>query len=45
MTGMARVDSMDAFHKSLAIMGGFLPLHVIGPGKYSIDVSYDLAVP
>jgi len=33
----ARVDSMDAFFKNLAIIGGLLLLHLIGAGEYSID--------
>jgi putative oxidoreductase len=35
--GTGYVDSMDSFYKNLSIMGGFLLLYVIGPGKYSID--------
>jgi putative oxidoreductase len=37
-----RVDSMDSFFKDLSIMGGFLLLFVTGPGKYSIDVLFNL---
>jgi putative oxidoreductase len=37
-----RVDSMDSFFKNLSIMGGFLLLFVTGPGKYSIDVLFNL---
>jgi putative oxidoreductase len=37
VTGDAQVDSMDGFYKDLSIIGGFLLLHVTGPGKYSID--------
>ena len=45
MTGADRVDSMDSFYKNLAIMGGFLLLHMIGPGKYSIDALWSVAAP
>jgi putative oxidoreductase len=44
-TGTARVDSMDGFYKNLSIMGGFLLLHIIGAGHYSIDALYGLATP
>ena len=44
VTGAARIDSMDAFYKNLSIIGGFLLLYVIGPGKYSIDVLFGIAV-
>ena len=37
-----RVDSMDSFFKNLSIMGGFSLLFVTGPGKYSIDVLFNL---
>jgi putative oxidoreductase len=40
-----RVDSMDSFFKDLSIMGGFLLLFVTGPGKYSIDVLFNLPPP
>jgi putative oxidoreductase len=40
-----RVDSMDSFFKNLSIMGGFLLLFVTGPGKYSIDVLFNLPSP
>jgi putative oxidoreductase len=40
-----RVDSMDNFYKNLSIMGGFLLLYVIGPGKYSIDAFLGIAAP
>jgi putative oxidoreductase len=39
------VDSMDGFFKNLAIMGGFLLLAVIGPGKYSIDALIGVTAP
>jgi putative oxidoreductase len=35
--GADYVDSLDGFYKDLSIMGGFLLLSIIGPGKYSID--------
>jgi len=38
-----RVDSMDGFYKNLGIIGGFLLLYIIGPGKYSIDALYGIA--
>jgi putative oxidoreductase len=41
--GAKRVDSMDSFYKNLSIMGGFLLLFVIGPGKYSIDALCGIA--
>jgi putative oxidoreductase len=37
VTDAERVDSMDAFYKNIAIMGGFLLLTITGAGKYSID--------
>jgi putative oxidoreductase len=43
--GAERVDSMDSFFKNLSIMGGFLLLFVTGPGKYSIDVLFNLLSP
>ena len=43
--GAGYVDSMDSFYKNLSIMGGFLLLYVIGPGKYSIDVLCGIAAP
>jgi putative oxidoreductase len=45
MTGTDRVDSMDSFYKNLSIMGGFLLLYIIGPGKYSIDALFGVALP
>jgi putative oxidoreductase len=45
LKGTERVDSMDSFFKNLSIMGGFLLLFVIGPGKYSIDAWFGVAVP
>jgi putative oxidoreductase len=41
--GAGYVDSMDSFYKNLSIMGGFLLLFVTGPGKYSIDVLFNIA--
>jgi putative oxidoreductase len=38
-----KVDSMDGFYKDLSIMGGFLMLYVVGPGKYSIDALCGIA--
>jgi putative oxidoreductase len=43
VTGADRVDSMDGFYKDLSIMGGFLMLYVVGPGKYSIDALCGIA--
>ncbi len=43
--GTERVDSMDSFFKNLSIMGGFLLLFVTGPGEYSIDALFNIAVP
>jgi uncharacterized membrane protein YphA (DoxX/SURF4 family) len=34
---------MDSFFKNLSIMGGFLPLHTVGAGKYSIDALCGIA--
>ena len=45
MTGTERVDSMDSFYKNLAIMGGFLLLYMTGPGKYSFDALFGIALP
>ena len=44
-TGTDRVDSMDSFYKNLSIMGGFLLLYIAGPGKYSIDALFGIAMP
>jgi putative oxidoreductase len=43
--GADRVDSLESFYKNLSIMGGFLLLYVTGPGKYSADVLFSIAVP
>jgi putative oxidoreductase len=43
--GTDRVDNMDSFFKNLSIMGGFLLLYITGPGKYSIDALFSIAVP
>ena len=43
--GADYVDTMDSFYKNLSIMGGFLLLYVVGPGKYSIDVWCGIAAP
>jgi putative oxidoreductase len=45
MTGTERIDNMDGFFKNLGIMGGFLLLHMTGPGKYSIDALFGIAAP
>ena len=45
MTGTDRVDTMDSFYKNLSIMGGFLLLYITGPGKYSIDALFGIALP
>jgi putative oxidoreductase len=45
VTGSDRVDSMDSFYKNLGIMGGFLLLYMTGPGKYSIDALFGIALP
>jgi putative oxidoreductase len=45
MTGADRVDNMDGFYKNLSIMGGFLLLWISGPGKYSIDALFGIALP
>ena len=43
--GPNQVDSMEGFYKDLSIMGGFLLLYIIGPGKYSVDALYGIAAP
>ena len=43
--GPSQVDSMEGFYKDLGIMGGFLLLYIIGPGKYSVDALYGIAAP
>jgi putative oxidoreductase len=43
--GPSQVDSMEGFYKDLSIMGGFLLLYIIGPGKYSVDALYGIAAP
>jgi putative oxidoreductase len=45
LKGTERVDNMDSFFKNLSIMGGFLLLFVTGPGKYSIDVLFNIPTP
>jgi putative oxidoreductase len=45
LAGADLVDSMDGFYKDLSIMGGFLLLHVTGPGKYSFDALLGMAGP
>lgn len=37
LTGAAQYAAEINFYKNLSIMGGFLLLYVIGPGKYSVD--------
>jgi putative oxidoreductase len=37
MDGAARSANAINFYKNLSIIGGFLLLYVIGPGKYSLD--------
>jgi putative oxidoreductase len=44
-TAGQRVDSMDGFFKDLSITGGFLLLVVAGPGRYSVDSFYGIAMP
>jgi putative oxidoreductase len=41
--GAEKVDSMDGFYKNLSIMGGFLLLSMVGPGKYSIDAFFGIS--
>jgi len=43
--GADRVASMEGFYKDLSIMGGFLLLNITGPGKYSIDALFGIAMP
>ncbi len=43
--GADYVDSLDGFYKDLSIMGGFLLLCIVGPGKYSIDALLGIAAP
>lgn len=43
MKGSERVNSMDSFYKNLAIMGGFLLLHITGAGSYSVDAAWSIA--
>ena len=45
VTGADYVDSLDGFYKDLSIMGGFLLLCIVGPGKYSIDALLGIAAP
>jgi putative oxidoreductase len=45
ISGAERVDNMDGFFKNIGIMGGFLLLYIIGPGKYSIDALFGIAAP
>ncbi len=37
MEGAARAANAINFYKNISIIGGFLLLYVIGPGKYSLD--------
>ena len=43
--GAGYVDSLEGFYKDLSIMGGFLLLHIMGAGKYSIDALVGSAAP
>jgi len=43
--GADRVASMEGFYKDLSIMGGLLLLNITGPGKYSIDALFGIAMP
>ena len=45
ITGADHLAGMEGFYKNLSIMGGFLLLYIIGPGKYSIDALYRVAAP
>ena len=45
VTGADYVDSLDGFYKDLSIVGGFLLLCIVGPGKYSIDALLSIAAP
>ena len=45
VTGPAYVDALDSFYKNLGIMGGFLLLYMTGPGKYSFDALFGIALP
>jgi putative oxidoreductase len=40
-TGPGQLGSMEAFYKSLSIIGGFLLLYLSGAGKYSIDALWE----
>jgi putative oxidoreductase len=42
MSGEGRVAALENFYKNLSIMGGFLLLCVVGPGKYSIDALFHI---
>jgi putative oxidoreductase len=37
MEGAARSANAINFYKNISIIGGFLLLYVVGPGKYSLD--------
>jgi putative oxidoreductase len=37
MPGENRLAALESFYKNLSIMGGFLLLYIVGPGKCSID--------
>jgi putative oxidoreductase len=39
------VDTLDNFYKNLSITGGFVLLHVAGPGRYSVDAMFGMTVP
>jgi putative oxidoreductase len=45
MKGPDQLDSMEAFYKNLAIIGGFLLLYVTGGGRFSVDVLCGIAAP
>jgi len=40
-----RLAALEDFYKNLSIMGGFLLLHVVGPGEYSIDALCSIGAP
>jgi putative oxidoreductase len=43
--GADYVDSLEGFYKDLGLMGGFLLLSITGPGRYSIDALFGIALP
>ena len=45
MTGAVQYDNAIHFYKNISIIGGFLLLYAMGPGKYALDTKFGHALP